>query len=102
MLESFTILLIGFGMIVLLIICLALLGIVAGFYIVLGIAVLLFVCVLLRVLWFWFVKGMTSILPKESNIQKWFEERYLDERFPSRVRRRRNANRKMKELTVTS
>ncbi len=52
MLESFTILLIGFGMIVLLIICLALLGIVAGFYIVLGIAVLLFVCVLLRVLWF--------------------------------------------------
>ncbi len=102
MLESFTILLIGFGMIVLLIICLALLGIVAGFYIVLGIAVLLFVCVLLRVLWFWFVKGMTSILPKESNIQKWFEERYLDERFPSRVRRRRNAKRKMKELTVTS
>ena len=64
MLESLTILLIGFGMIVLLIICLALLGIVAGFYIVLGIAVLLFVCVLLRVLWFWFVKGMTSILPK--------------------------------------
>lgn len=102
MLESFTILLMGFGMIVLLIICLALLGIVAGFYIVLGIAVLLFVCVLLRVLWFWFVKGMTSILPKESNIQKWFEERYLDERFPSRVRRRRNAKRKMKELTVTS
>ena len=102
MLESFTILLIGFGMIVLLIICLALLGIVAGFYIVLGIAVLLFVCVLLRVLWFWFVKGITSILPKESNIQKWFEERYLDERFPSRVRRRRNAKRKMKELTVTS
>lgn len=102
MLESFTILLIGFGMIVLLIICLALLGIVAGFYIVLGIAVLLFVCVLLRVLWFWFVKGMTSILPKESNIQKWFEERYLDERYPSRVRRRRNAKRKMKELTVTS
>lgn len=102
MLESFTILLIGFGMIVLLIICLALLGIVAGFYIVLGIAVLLFVCVLLRVLWFWFVKGMTSILPKESNIQKWFEERYLDERFPSRVRRRRNAKRKMKELTITS
>ena len=102
MLESFTILLMGFGMIVLLIICLALLGIVAGFYIVLGIAVLLFVCVLLRVLWFWFVKGLTSILPKESNIQKWFEERYLDERFPSRVRRRRNAKRKMKELTVTS
>ena len=102
MLESFTILLMGFGMIVLLIICLALLGIVAGFYIVLGIAVLLFVCVLLRVLWFWFVKGMTSILPKESNIQKWSEERYLDERFPSRVRRRRNAKRKMKELTVTS
>ena len=102
MLESFTILLMGFGMIVLLIICLALLGIVAGFYIVLGIAVLLFVCVLLRVLWFWFVKGMTSILPKESNIQKWFEERYLDERFPSRVRRRKNAKRKMKELTVTS
>lgn len=102
MLESFTTLLIGFGMIVLLIICLALLGIVAGFYIVLGIAVLLFVCVLLRVLWFWFVKGMTSILPKESNIQKWFEERYLDERFPSRVRRRKNAKRKMKELTVTS
>lgn len=102
MLESFTILLIGFGMIVLLIICLALLGIVAGFYIVLGIAVLLFVCVLLRVLWFWFVKGMTSILPKESNIQKWFEERYLDERFPSRVRRRRNAKRKMKELTLTT
>lgn len=102
MLESFTILLMFFGMIVLLIICLALLGIVAGFYIVLGIAVLLFVCVLLRVLWFWFVKGMTSILPKESNIQKWFEERYLDERFPSRVRRRRNAKRKMKELTVTS
>ena len=102
MLESFTILLIGFGMIVLLIICLALLGIVAGFYIVLGIAVLLFVCVLLRVLWFWFVKGMTSILPKESNIQKWFEERYLDERYPSRVRRRKNAKRKMKELTVTS
>ncbi len=102
MLESFTILLMGFGMIVLLIICLALLGIVAGFYIVLGIAVLLFVCVLLRVLWFWFVKGMTSILPKESNIQKWFEERYLDERYPSRVRRRRNAKRKMKELTVTS
>ena len=88
MLESFTILLMGFGMIVLLIICLALLGIVAGFYIVLGIAVLLFVCVLLRVLWFWFVK--------------WFEERYLDERYPSRVRRRRNAKRKMKELTVTS
>ena len=102
MLESFTILLMGFGMIVLLIICLALLGIVAGFYIVLGIAVLLFVCVLLRVLWFRFVKGMTSILPKESNIQKWFEERYLDERYPSRVRRRRNAKRKMKELTVTS
>lgn len=102
MLESFTILLIGFGMIVLLIICLALLGIVAGFYIVLGIAVLLFVCVLLRVLWFWFVKGMTSILPKESNIQKWFEERYLDERYPSRVRRRKNAKRKMKKLTVTS
>ena len=102
MLESFTILLMGFGMIVLLIICLALLGIVAGFYIVLGIAVLLFVCVLLRALWFWFVKGMTSILPKESNIQKWFEERYLDERYPSRVRRRRNAKRKMKELTVTS
>ena len=102
MLESFTILLIGFGMIVLLIICLALLGIVAGFYIILGIAVLLFVCVLLRVLWFWFVKGMTSILPKESNIQKWFEERYLDERFPSRVRRRRNAKRKMKELTLTT
>lgn len=102
MLESFTILLMGFGMIVLLIICLALLGIVAGFYIVLGIAVLLFVCVLLRVLWFWFVKGMTSILPKESNIQKWFEERYLDERYPSRVRRRRNAKRIMKELTVTS
>ena len=102
MLESFTILLMGFGMIVLLIICLALLGIVAGFYIVLGIAVLLFVCVLLRVLWFWFVKGMTSILPKESNIQKWFEERYLDERYPSRVRRRRNGKRKMKELTVTS
>ncbi len=102
MLESFTILLMGFGMIVLLIICLALLGIVAGFYIVLGIAVLLFVCVLLRVLWFWFVKGMTSILPKESNIQKWFEERYLDERYPSRARRRRNAKRKMKELTVTS
>ena len=102
MLESFTILLMGFGMIVLLIICLALLGIVAGFYIVLGIAVLLFVCVLLRVLWFWFVKGMTSILPKESNIQKWFEERYLDERYPSRVRRIRNAKRKMKELTVTS
>ena len=102
MLESFTILLIGFGMIVLLIICLALLGIVAGFYIVLGIAVLLFVCVLLRVLWFWFVKGMTSILPKESNIQKWFEERYLDERYPSRVRRRRNAKRKMKELTLTT
>jgi len=102
MLESFTILLIGFGMIVLLIICLALLGIVAGFYIVLGIAVLLFVCVLLRVLWFWFVKGMSSVLPKESNIQKWFEERYLDERYPSRVRRRKNAKRKMKELTVTS
>lgn len=102
MLESFTILLMGFGMIVLLIICLALLGIVAGFYIVLGIAILLFVCVLLRVLWFWFVKGMTSILPKESNIQKWFEERYLDERYPSRVRRRRNGKRKMKELTVTS
>ena len=102
MLESFTILLMGFGMIVLLIICLALLGIVAGFYIVLGIAVLLFVCVLLRVLWFWFVKGMTSILPKESNIQKWFEERYLDERYPSRVRRRRNAKRKMKELTLTT
>lgn len=102
MLESFTILLMGFGMIVLLIICLALLGIVAGFYIVLGIAVLLFVCVLLRVLWFWFVKGMTSILPKESNIQKWFEERYLDERYPSRVRRRKNAKRKMKKLTVTS
>ena len=102
MLESFTILLMGFGMIVLLIICLALLGIVAGFYIVLGIAVLLFVCVLLRVLWFWFVKGMTSILPKESNIQKWFEERYLDERYPSRVRRRKNAKRKMKKLTSTS
>lgn len=102
MLESFTILLMGFGMIVLLIICLALLGIVAGFYIVLGIAVLLFVCVLLRVLWFWFVKGMTSILPKESNIQKWFEERYLDERYPSRVRRRRNAKRKKKELTLTT
>ena len=102
MLESFTILLMGFGMIVLLIICLALLGIVAGFYIVLGIAVLLFVCVLLRVLWFWFVKGMTSMLPKESNIQKWFEERYLDERYPSRVRRRRNAKRKMKELTLTT
>lgn len=102
MLESFTLLLMGFGMIVLLIICLALLGIVAGFFIVLGIAILLFVCVLLRVLWFWFVKGMTSILPKESNIQKWFEERYLDERYPSRVRRRRNGKRKMKELTVTS
>jgi len=102
MLESFTILLMGFGMIVLLIICLALLGIVAGFYIVLGIAVLLFVCVLLRVLWFWFVKGMTSILSKESNIQKWFEERYLDERYPSRVRRRKNAKRKMKKLTSTS
>ena len=101
MLESFTILLMGFGMIAMLIICLALLGIVAGFYIVLGIAVILFVCVLLRVLWFWFVKGMTSILPKESNIQKWFEERYLDERYPSRVRRR-NAKRRMKELTVTS
>ena len=80
MLESFTILLMGFGMIVLLIICLALLGIVAGFYIVL----------------------VTSILPKESNIQKWFEERYLDERYPSRVRRRRNEKKKMKELTVTS
>ena len=102
MLESFTILLMGLGMIVLLIICLALICCVAGFYIVLGLAALLAVGVLLRVLWFWFVKGMTSILPKESNIQKWFEERYLDERYPSRVRRRRNAKRKMKELTVTS
>ena len=102
MLESFTILLMGSGMIVLLIICLALIGCVAGFYIVLGIAALLVVGVLLRVLWFWFVKGMTSILPKESNIQKWFEERYLDERYPSRVRRRRNAKRKMKELTLTT
>ncbi len=102
MLESFTIILMGFRMIVLLIICLALLGCVVGFYVVLGIAALLVVGVLLRVLWFWFVKGMTSILPKESNIQKWFEERCLDERYPSRVRRRRNAKRKMKELTVTS
>ena len=59
MLESFTILLMGFGMIVLLIICLALLGIVAGFYIVLGITVILFVCVLLLVLWFWFLNSMT-------------------------------------------
>ena len=102
MLESFTILLMGLGMIVLLIICLALIGCVAGFYIVLGIAALLVVGVLLRVIWFWFVKGMKSILPKESNIQKWFEERYLDERYPSRVRRRRNAKRKMKELTLTT
>ena len=49
-----------------------------------------------------FVKGMSSVLPKESNIQKWFEERYLDERYPSRVRRRKNAKRKMKKLTSTS
>ena len=102
MLESFTILLMFLGMIVLLIICLALLGCVVGFYVVLGIAVLLVVGILLRVYWYWFVKGMSSVLPKESNIQKWFEERYLDERFPSRVRRRRNAKRKMKELTSTS
>lgn len=102
MLESFTILLKGYGMMVLLIICLAILGCVAGFYIVLGIGVLLFVGVLLRVYWFWFVKGMSSVLPKESNIQKWFEERYLDERYPSRVRRRKNAKRKKKEQAITS
>ena len=102
MLESFTILLMFFGMIVLLIICLALLGCVVGFYVVIGIAVLLVVGVLLRVYWYWFVKGMSSVLPKESNIQKWFEERYLDERYSSRVRRRKNAKRKMKKLTSTS
>lgn len=49
MLESFTILLMFFGMSVLLIICLALLGCVVGFYVVIGIAVLLVVGVLLRV-----------------------------------------------------
>ena len=102
MIESITILLMGLGLIIILLFCLALIGCTVGFYAILGISVLFFIGVLLRVYWFWFVKGMSSFLPKGSKIQIWFEERYLDEQYPSRVRKRKNAKRKMKKSALTS
>ena len=66
MIESITVLLMGLGLIIILLFCLALIGCTVGFYAILGISVLFFIGVLLRVYWFWFVKGMSAFLPKGS------------------------------------
>lgn len=40
--------------------------------------------------WYWFCYGMHKMLKKGSWLQQWFENTYLDQKYPSRVRRRRN------------
>lgn len=41
-------------------------------------------------LWYLFCRSMATIMHKGSKNQKWFEEKYLDIKYPSRVRRRNN------------
>ena len=41
-------------------------------------------------LWFLVCKSMATLMHKDSKKQKWFEEKYLDIKYPSRVRRRQN------------
>ena len=90
------------GLIIMLVIGLALAGLVVAFYAVVGTAVIAMAGGVIRAIWFWITKGMTKLLPEGSDIQKWFEQRYLDEKYPSRVRRRRNARRKINDPAVTS
>lgn len=40
--------------------------------------------------WYWFCYGMQMWLKKGTWLQQWFENKFLDMKFPSRVRRRRN------------
>lgn len=49
-----------------------------------------FTLVLVNTAWYWFCCGMSRWLKKGTQIQNWFENQFLDMRYPSRVRRRRN------------
>jgi hypothetical protein len=46
--------------------------------------------VILKAVFFWICASMKDLLPKDNSIQRWFEEKYLDLKYPSRVRRRKN------------
>ena len=45
---------------------------------------------LLMVAWYWLCYGMQKWLKKDTALQRWFRNKFLDMKFPSRVRRRRN------------
>ena len=46
--------------------------------------------VAVRVIWFWTCRGLAHWLKKGSRLQLWFENEFLDMKYPSRVRRRKN------------
>jgi len=48
------------------------------------------VAVILKVVWYQVSAFMADHLPKDSSMQMWFEVKYLDLKYPSRVRRRKN------------
>lgn len=41
-------------------------------------------------LWTWFCRFMAWALPDGAKVQGWFKEKYLNLKYPSRVRRRKN------------
>ena len=102
MIEVISGLLMFLGLILMLIIGLALAGLVLAFYAMIGTVLITLAGAIIKGTWFWIAKGMSAVLPKGTDIQKWFEERYLDEKYPSRVRRRRNAKRNINESAATT
>jgi len=51
---------------------------------------IIFVIASLCALWEFSCYCLSKLLPKGSDNQQWFENKYLDMKYPSRVRRRRN------------
>lgn len=46
--------------------------------------------VIFKALFYWLCESMSKLLPAGCFMQNWFYEKYLDMKYPSRVRRRRN------------
>lgn len=64
---------------------------VIAFWLVLAVSIGILVAALGRAAWFWFCRSMVAIAPESSSIHSWFNEKLLDLKHPSRVRRRNKA-----------
>lgn len=85
----------GWIAIIIVIAILAAVGVTVSLTSVIG-YMLLFMVVyaLLFAAWYWFCYGMHKWLKKNTRLQRWFENEFLDLKYPSRVRRRRNKRNK--------